>query len=148
MAQNTLKVGSKLMVSVGNKSYPVTLRQGYYLTTPGGQVVPEWGSGTKVLGNNVTKATATVRNLTMKGKPVRNNTRRNNGPPSPNDVRKASNIMREILTRYNDNEGGYRVSLENAIKYSNERFGNKKMNTYFRKEYSYLDPDGSVFAGY
>jgi hypothetical protein len=140
--------GTKYMVSVGNKSYPVTLRADYYLETPGQMSVPEWRGNKLNLGTNAARASNTVRNLTQKSPMRRNNTRRNNTPPSRNNVQKASRIMTDILTRYNDNEGGYRLTLENAIKMSNERFGSNKMNAYFKKEYAYLDPDGSVFATY
>lgn len=140
--------GTKYMVSVGNKSYPVTLRADYYLETPGQMAVPEWRGNKLNLGTNVTRASNTVRNLTQKSAPRKNNTRRNNAPPSRNDLQRAARIMSDILTQYNDREGGYTLTLENAINYSNKKFGNRKMNAYFRKEYTYMDPDGSVFARY
>jgi hypothetical protein len=147
MAQNTLKVGSKLMVSVGNKSYPVTLKQGYYLTTPGGQVVPEWRSCTKDLGNNVTKAANAVRNLTMKGKPARNNTRRNN--ITQEDISRADSIAKyvtETLPVSNDG-GGYSITMDDAVFRANEAFKSKKMNAFFRQYFrNTVDPDGSLFT--
>ena len=146
MAQNTLKVGSKLMVSVGNKSYPVTLKQGYYLTTPGSQVVPEWGSGVKVLGNNVTKAANAVRNLTMKGKPLRNNTRRNN--ITQEDISRANSIAQYVTENLpTGNDGGYSITMEDAVFRANEAFKSKKMNAFFRQYFrNTVDPDGSLFT--
>jgi len=151
MAQNTLKVGSRLTVTVGDKSYPVTLKQGYYLTTPGDIVVPEWGSGIKPLGNNVTKAANAVRNLTMKGKPLRNNTRGNNtrrNNITQEDISKANSIAKNVTNNLlTGDDGGYTITMEDAVFRANEAFKSKKMNAFFRQYFrNTVDPDGSLFT--
>lgn len=148
MSQDGLVPGTKYIVSVGNKTYPVTLKAEYYLSTPSSISVPEWNqSGKLMLGSNSSKAIKTIRSLTQKK--ARNNTRRGNlSPVTRADLLRADQIINNILTTYDDGDAGYSITKNVAIKESDYKFGSNKMNKYFTQKYSYMDPDGSIFAKY